>query len=310
MLCQILMIAALAAQSNGNSLELTPLSKSRALLGMIQEGDAKAFEWAKQAYEASLEADSGIEFKNYPLAFWLLGPAEETQALAWRAYEKHRNPKVDPPVPFPVRPKSSPARCEHVVVDEAEVYLKIALEAGADTFATATTGLRSPVEISSALALLPSWPDPRAVSIGLDLVQRLRRATASKREFTAAKDLRTQLRRFAAFAPTAAEEIEEAWQYYETRNQNLPACDPPQPSELATLDFAELKHRVLRGGETASSEFEFMECLMRLYAIADQDPARMRELESTGNSRVSASLQVLRAAMKARQKLSDETRKP
>jgi hypothetical protein len=292
-----LLLALTAAAQTVDYRELPPMWKTRALLGLIREGEPKAFEYAKEAYSASSQIDLSIEFKDYPAALKFFGPPEATLAEAWSAYQRLRDPKLHPAMPFPERPKSSPAKCSHAVVDNAKRYLRLAMDAGGDTFAAATLSLRSPVEIGDALELIPTWEDARAVPLGRELVQRLRRASSSRREFEAAKDIRAQVRRFEALAgEETREEIEETILYYESRNQAVAACGAEAASASEQDDFAELKYKVLRGGSNAATEFEFAEQFLRLYELAQGDEALLEELEQSGNARLRILVRAFRAA--------------
>jgi hypothetical protein len=304
---QFLLLAVLAADSPQDFRDFPPILKTNALLGWLGskglEGE-EAFLIARQAQAAAAQVDLQVEAKNYPNSLKVFGSPELAMASAWTAYEKYRDPMAFPRLPFPTRLKSTPARCEHEEVDEVEAYLDLALQAGPDDFAATLITLRSPVEIGSALAMLPRWKDSRAIPLGVELVGRLRRAITSRREYDAAKDLHAQVRQFSAFVPDEfREEIDQALQFYESRNRSLPACESAsqRPNE-SDLDFNELRRNVMTLGGSSAPEMEYAEQLLQLYQLAKHNQSRLDELESAGNSQLRILIQELRRADAAQRK--------
>jgi len=284
-LCLIVLFAQIADYN-----ELPPLWKTRALLAMARQDPEKAPQYSKLAYETAREIDLSVEFKDYPFALKAFGQPEAIVAEAWFSHQKFRGPG-EAALPFPERPKSSPARCEHRVLDSAEKYLRVAFDAGPDTFASATLALRSPLEIGSALDLLPTWDDARAVPLGMELIRRLRGAISSRREFEAAKDLSSKVQRFASFAPAEdREKIEEEFEYYKSRNQAIEPCGAAVSLSDKEEPFGEKLRKVIR----LTSEFEFTEQLLQLYQMADGDQSRLDELEASGDPRVRALIRAFR----------------
>ena len=176
MILPIGILLAFASDPLSDARSMPPLFKVGALLATIEEHQLEgrqAFEVAKEAYETALKLDLTLEAKSYPLALEMLGPPQDVRVQAWEAYQKHRDPRVDPAVPFPERPRTSPARCEHSVVDSAEEYLESAMKAGSDSFWIATLNLRSPSEIEDAWrhyknlnqALAPCPPDRTSTAV-------------------------------------------------------------------------------------------------------------------------------------------------
>lgn len=293
------LVSILAFAQQDEVRQLPPLWRAIALLGEIEQDHLtgpQARLIAKEAYAAALQADLTIDLKDYPRALKALGSPEAIQAKAWLALQKHRDPATDPIPPFPERRRTTIARCDHSEVDHASVYLKLALEAGPEPFAAAIPTLRSAIEIGEALELLPQWQDPRALPSGLDLIDRLRRATASKREYAAAKDLRSQVRRFQAWAQREdSEEIEATLQYFEARNQALESCGgATNPQEEDS--FADLKAKVLRSGATPVTEYEFVEQFLKLYEMARGEEALMAEIEQAGDPRLRLLMRAFRSA--------------
>ena len=175
--------------------QLPALIQSRLILGLIREFDLKneaARALAREAFEAAARVDRSIEGKDFPVALAWAGGPEDALVEAWQVYRVGD---------FPVRVRSSVARCEHLVVDDASRYLKVAMEVGPAEFEVAASTLRSAVEIEAGLELVLNWKDERAVVVGRQLVQRLRRATQSRREFDKAKGIGGVVRSFAVLVP-------------------------------------------------------------------------------------------------------------
>ncbi|MBM3758815.1 MAG: hypothetical protein FJW36_01060 [Acidobacteria bacterium] len=290
--------ALLAFAQQDEARQLPPLWRAVALLGQIEQDSITspaARLLAIEAYAAALEADLDMDLKDYPRALKALGSPEAIQARAWLAVRQHREPKDQIP-PFPQRRRTTPAKCSHSEVDHAVTYLQLTLRAGPEAFLAAIPTLRSAVEIGEALDLLSDWQDPRAVPTGLELIDRLRRATSSRQEYAAAKDLRAQIRRFQSRAPESAEQsIEENWQYFEARNQALESCSGQTPS-LEEENFSTLKAKVLRSGGTPATEYEFVEQFLRLYEMARSEEPLMAEIEQAGDPRLRLLIRAFRSA--------------
>lgn len=158
------------------------------------------------------------------------------------------------------------------------------MNAGSDSFWIATLNLRSPSEIDNALRMLPSWKDPRALRTGLELIQRLRQATTSRREFDEAKHLHVSVEDFKAFAlPEFPSEIEDAWRHYKDLNQALAPCPPDRTSTAVRANFAELKWRVLHPTNDQDLGLRQVEDILNLYSLVEHDEQKLDELESAGN---------------------------
>ncbi len=257
--------------------QLPALIQSRMMLGLIREFDLKdeaARAVAREAYEVAARLDRTVEAKDFPVALAWAGGPEDALVEAWQVYRVGD---------FPVRARSSVARCEHRMVDDASRYLKVAMEVG--EFDVAASTLRSAVEIEAGLELVLTWKDERAVTVGRQLVQRLRRATQSRREFEKAKGLGGVVRSFAARVPEEMrDEVLEDFEYFKRQNEQLPSCGAGKVEEEE--DFAELKRKGLRIEDGPEQEYLYVETFLKLYRLAQSDAALLDELEAAGNERL------------------------
>jgi hypothetical protein len=178
------------------------------------------------------------------------------------------------------------------VVDDASRYLKVAMEVG--EFEVAASTLRSAVEIEAGLELVLNWKDERAVVVGRQLVQRLRRATQSRREFEKAKGIAGVVRSFAARVPDEMrDEVLEDFDYFKTQNEQLPSCGVGRVEEEER--FVELKRKLLRIEGGAEQDYLYVETFLKLYRLAQGDAALLDELEAAGNERLRLLVRAFRA---------------
>jgi hypothetical protein len=266
--------------------QLPALIQSRVMLGLIREFDLKdeaARAVAQEAYEVASRLDRSVEGKDFPVALGWAGGPEDALVEAWQVYRVGE---------FPVRARSSVARCEHRVVDDASRYLKVAMEVG--EFEVAASTLRSAVEIEAGLELVLNWKDERAVVVGRQLVQRLRRATQSRREFEKAKGIAGVVRSFAARVPDEMrDEVLEDFEYFKTQNEQLPSCGVGRVEEEER--FVELKRKLLRIEGGAEQDYLYVETFLKLYRLAQGDAALLDELEAAGNERLRLLVRAFRA---------------
>jgi hypothetical protein len=266
--------------------QLPALIQSRVMLGLIREFDLKdeaARAVAREAYEVASRLDRSVEGKDFPVALGWAGGPEDALVEAWQVYRVGE---------FPVRARSSVARCEHRVVDDASRYLKVAMEVG--EFEVAASTLRSAVEIEAGLELVLNWKDERAVVVGRQLVQRLRRATQSRREFEKAKGIAGVVRSFAARVPDELrDEVLEDFEYFKTQNEQLPSCGVGRVEEEER--FVELKRKLLRIEGGAEQDYLYVETFLKLYRLAQGDAALLDELEAAGNERLRLLVRAFRA---------------
>ncbi len=257
--------------------QLPALIQSRVILGLIREFDLKdeaARAVAREAYEVASRLDRSVEVKDFPVALAWAGGPEDALVEAWQMYRVGD---------FPVRARSSVARCDHRVVDNASRYLKVAMEVG--EFEVAASTLRSAVEIEAGLELVLTWKDERSVAVGRQLVQRLRRATQSRREFEKAKGISGVVRSFAALVPEEMrDEVLEDFEYFKTQNEQLPGCGPGTVEEEE--GFVELKRKLLRIEGGAEQDYLYVETFLKLFRLAQADAALLDELEAAGNERL------------------------
>jgi len=259
--------------------QLPTLIQSRVMLGLIREFDLKdeaARAVAREAFEVASRLDRTVEGKDFPVALAWAGGPEDALVEAWQ---------VNRVGEFPVRARSSVARCEHRVVDDASRYLKAAMEVGAAEFEVAASTLRSAVEIEAGLELVLNWKDERAVVVGRQLVQRLRRATQSRREFEKAKGIGGVVRSFAARVPEEMrDEVLEDFEYFKSQNERLPSCGAGKVEEEE--DFVELKRKLLRIEGGPEQDYLYVETFLKLFRLAQSDAALLDELEAAGNERL------------------------
>ncbi|MCX6609638.1 MAG: hypothetical protein NTW74_02175 [Acidobacteria bacterium] len=266
--------------------QLPALIQSRVMLGLIREFDLKdeaARAVAREAYEVASRVDRSVEGKEFPVALAWAGGPEDALVEAWQVYRVGE---------FPVRARSSVARCEHRVVDDPSRYLKVAMEVG--EFEAAASTLRSAVEIEAGLELVLNWKDERAVVVGRQLVQRLRRATQSRREFEKAKGIAGVVRSFAARVPDEMrDEVLGDFEYFKTQNEQLPSCGAGKVEEEE--DFVELKRKLLRIEGGAEQDYFYVETFLKLFRLAQSDAALLDELEAAGNERLRLLVRAFRA---------------
>ncbi len=268
--------------------QLPGLIQSRVILGLIRQFDLKdeaARAVAKEAYEVAAHLDRNVEGKDYPVALAWAGGPEDALVEAWQVYRVGD---------FPVRARSSMARCEHRVVDDASRYLKVAMEVGPAEFELAASTLRSAVEIEAGLALVLTWKDGRAVVVGRQLVQRLRRATQSRREYEKARGIAGVVRSFAARVPEEMrDEILEDFEYFKTQNEQSPGCGAGKVEEEE--DFVELKRKLMRIEGGPEKDYLYVETFLKLYRLAQSDAMLLDELEAAGNERLRLLVRAFRA---------------
>jgi len=163
--------------------------------------------------------------------------------------------------------------------------LKAAMEVGPAEFELAASTLRSAVEIEAGLELVLNWKDERAVVVGRQLVQRLRRATQSRREFEKAKGIGGVVRSFAARVPEEMrEEVLEDFEYFRSQNERLASCGAGKVEEEE--GFVELKRKLLQIEGGAEQDYLYVETFLKLFRLAQSDAALLDELEAAGNERL------------------------
>lgn len=266
--------------------QLPALIQSRVILGLIREFDLKdeaARAVAREAYEVASRVDRSVEAKDFPVALAWAGGPEDPLVEAWQVYRAGD---------FPLRARSSVARCEHSVVDDPSRYLKVAMEVG--QFEAAASTLRSAVEIEAGLELVLTWKDDRALAVGRHLVQRLRRATQSRREFEKAKGIAGVVRSFVARVPDEMrDEMLEDFEYFKSQNEQLPGCGPGTAEEEES--FAGLKRKLLRIEGGAEQDYLYVETYLKLFRLAQSDAALLDDLEAAGNERLRLLVRAFRA---------------
>jgi hypothetical protein len=268
--------------------QLPALIQSRVILGLIREFDLKdeaARAVAREAYEVASRVDRSVEAKDFPVALAWAGGPEDPLVEAWQVYRAGD---------FPLRARSSVARCEHSVVDDPSRYLKVAMEVG--QFEAAASTLRSAVEIEAGLELVLTWKDDRALAVGRHLVQRLRRATQSRREFEKAKGIAGVVRSFVARVPDEMrDEMLEDFEYFKSQNEQLPGCGPGTGTAEEEESFAGLKRKLLRIEGEAEQDYLYVETYLKLFRLAQSDAGLLDELEAAGNERLRLLVRAFRA---------------
>lgn len=247
---------------------------------------------AKEGFEMAQRLEQTLEVKDYPLALRWAGPPENLMGEAWRVAQS-----VGLNLPFPLRTRSVPARCDHTAIEDLRPYLRAAYGAGPEVLTRVLPTLRSPLEIEAALDILSQWDDERAVAMAVPLVRRLRQATLSRAEFEAARNLEGLVRRLAARVDEETrEQMEADYVYFRARNREIVAC--PADADTPAPTFQELKLKLLGLAEEDRSGYSFLETMLALRELAGDDQSRINELEATGNVRVTQLAKLLRQGRK------------
>lgn len=267
-----------------------PFSSAQ-MLGLVEVYELKpqlAKDIAKEAYDLAMKVDRSIEVKEYPIAIEFLGGLEDAATEAWQAYMKVRDPLVDPALPFPVRPKTKAAVCNHRRVDTAYHYLKAALEA--NQLERAIETLRSSKELADAIEVLAEAKDGSKAVLVIELMKRLSLATESPREFEETSKMRFLKESIDKLATKLPEEdqleVKENYRRFLNGNQRNATCEvlPERNREFDPVGFRKMKQQFVTTQWSNASGYEFLERFAELFSIAEHNEVLLDELEYSGSS--------------------------